>query len=211
MKIICIGDSLTEGDYGIKGKRGIANVKKENYPYFLAQNTGWEVCNFGKCGYRAEHYLRHYEAGNVNVENADVIVILLGTNGGNAPNVDTPNNDAYKKLLSLLKKDAPKATIILCAPPRTTENKECSGYGVYPQVVEAAMFVRQLAEKENYPLIDLLDCGAFTSENEAIMQPNDGVHFGLEGYMTLARVIEEGIRRFLPVGLQNDVDFASNP
>ena len=49
MKICCLGDSLTEGDYGVKGKSGIANVKKENYPYFLAQSTGWEVKNFGFC------------------------------------------------------------------------------------------------------------------------------------------------------------------
>ena len=51
MKVICcLGDSLTEGDYGIFGKSGIANVQPENYPYFLSKITGWEVRNFGKCG-----------------------------------------------------------------------------------------------------------------------------------------------------------------
>ena len=39
MKIACIGDSLTEGDYGVSGKVGIANVHKENYPSFLAKMT----------------------------------------------------------------------------------------------------------------------------------------------------------------------------
>ena len=32
--ICCLGDSLTEGDYGIFGKSGIANVKTDNYPCF---------------------------------------------------------------------------------------------------------------------------------------------------------------------------------
>ncbi len=34
MRICCLGDSLTEGDYGVFGKRGIANVHAENYPFF---------------------------------------------------------------------------------------------------------------------------------------------------------------------------------
>lgn len=201
MNVICIGDSLTEGDYGIKGKRGIANVHKENYPYFLAEHTGWNVHNFGKCGYRADHYLRYYEAGNVNVENADVIVVMLGTNGGNTPNMDTPSNDAYKKLLSLLKKDAPKATILLCTPPHATMNEAYSNNGHLPQITEAAMFVRQLAEKEGYPLIDVLDSKEITEETVAVLQPNDGLHFGKEGYQALARIIEDGIRRHVSVCL----------
>lgn len=197
MKIVCIGDSLTQGDYGIKGKRGIANVKEENYPYFLAQSTGWEVINCGKCGYRAGNYLKHYEAGNVPVADADIIVILLGTNGGNAPDKDTPDNDAYKKLLSLLKQDAPKARVILCTPPHATSNPEFLSCGCMPQIREAAAFVRLLAKEGGYPLIDLLESPEFTDENEDIMQPNDGLHFGKEGYMTLARIIGEGIRKTL--------------
>ena len=53
--IVCIGDSLTEGDYGVKGKRGIANVQPKGYPYFLEQIMDCEARNFGKCGYTAEN------------------------------------------------------------------------------------------------------------------------------------------------------------
>lgn len=39
MKIVCLGDSLTEGDYGTD-TAGIGDVRAENYPYFLAKITG---------------------------------------------------------------------------------------------------------------------------------------------------------------------------
>ncbi len=197
MKIICLGDSLTEGDYGVKGHRGIANIHKENYPYFLSKNTGWETVNCGKCGYMATNYLEYYKNGSVNVKNADGIVIMLGTNGGHAPNFDTPCNNAYRELISLLRKDAPNAKIILCTPPHATENIEYSNCGYLPQVKDAVEFVNILSKEEKLPLIDVYNCGYFTSETESTMQPNDGLHFGEEGYKVLAQVIEKGIKEIL--------------
>ena len=52
--IICIGDSLTEGDYGIKGKSGIVNVQPKGYPYFLEKMLDCEARNYGKCGFGPE-------------------------------------------------------------------------------------------------------------------------------------------------------------
>ena len=46
--VVCLGDSLTEGDYGIFGRSGIANIQPKGYPWFLEKLTGWEVRNFGK-------------------------------------------------------------------------------------------------------------------------------------------------------------------
>lgn len=46
--ICCIGDSLTEGDYGISGCTGIPNVKTENYPYFLEKEVNCTVINYGR-------------------------------------------------------------------------------------------------------------------------------------------------------------------
>ena len=46
--------------------------------------------NFGKCGYRASDALKYYESGNVNVENADFILIMLGANGGFSGRVTLP-------------------------------------------------------------------------------------------------------------------------
>lgn len=197
MKVICIGDSLTEGDYGVKGKTGIADIHKENYPYFLAKNTGWTVRNFGKCGFTACEYLNYYKEGKVDVTDADVIVIMLGTNGGNDPTENTPCNEAFRELIRLLRNDARDANIILCTPPQATVNEAFSNCGYMPQIIKSALFVRLLANEESLPLIDVFDCEYFTPETESVMQPNDGLHFGEEGYKTLARVIEKGIKSFL--------------
>ncbi|MBR4235302.1 MAG: SGNH/GDSL hydrolase family protein [Clostridia bacterium] len=193
MIICCLGDSLTEGDYGIKGKSGIANVQKESYPYFLAEMTGAEVRNFGKCGYRSTGFLAFYKAGNVRVSDADKVLIMLGTNGGQTPEGDSPDDVAYKELIALIQADAPQAEIYLITPPNATVNPEYSNCGYMPQVKAAQKFVRGLAAELGLKLIDLGSSPSFTPETESRMQPNDGLHFGREGYKTMAEEIKAAI------------------
>lgn len=189
--VVCIGDSLTEGDYGIKGKRGIANVQEKGYPYFLEQMTGWEARNFGKCGYTSISYLKYYKDGNVRLCGADYIVVMLGSNGALDPDADVQGNKDYHELVTLLKHDAPSAKIFLCTPPHVTENPEYSNCGYAEKVAKAVKWVRTYAEKEGIALIDTANAPAFTAETEHIMQPNDGLHFGEEGYKALAEFIAE--------------------
>ena len=195
MKLICcLGDSLTEGDYGIFGKSGIANVQRENYPYFLSLLLpGVEVKNYGKCGYTATSYLRHYRQGLADVTGADVIVIMLGTNGGLDSGEETQGNEDFRELIRLCRTDAPNAVIYLCTPPHVTENPMYSNCGYAPQVAESVAFVRLLAEETGLPLIETALCPDFTAENESVMQPNDGLHFGKTGYETLAKFIAEAL------------------
>lgn len=195
MIIACLGDSLTEGDYGIFGKRGIGNVKPENYPYFLSKILNTEVRNFGKCGRTATTYLKHYTDGYVNLENADVVIIMLGTNGGHDDKEDTQANRDYRKLIDLCKKDAPGAKIILCTPPHVTVNPYYSNCGYAERVEKAVAYVRTLAKSEGLDLIDVADCPHFTDETEHIMQSNDGVHFSELGYKTLAQFIADELKK----------------
>ena len=186
--VICIGDSLTEGDYGIKGKRGIANVQEKGYPYFLEQ-MGFEARNFGKSGFTSVNYLKYYKEGNVRLCGADFIVVMLGTNGALALDIDYQGNKDYHELVSLLKHDAPGAKILLCTPPHVTENPEYSNCGYAEKVARAVAWVRDYAKKEGIDLIETANAPAFTAETEHIMQPNDGLHFGEEGYKALAEFI----------------------
>ncbi len=197
MIIVCLGDSLTEGDYGVFGKRGIANVQKENYPYFLEKYLNAETRNYGKCGYRSSDYLRFYEDGNVDLENADVIIIMLGTNGGQSAVSETSDNISYKKLIDLCKRDAPNAKLVLCTPPHTTSNTAYSNCGYAEQVREAVLFVRKLAYENNIPLIDVAECPYFTADTESVMQPNDGLHFGKLGYEMLASFIGDNLKKLI--------------
>lgn len=189
MIISCIGDSLTEGDYGVKGKKGIANIHKENYPYFLEKMTGAEVRNFGKCGFTPSSYRKYYDNGNVNVKNSDVIIIMLGTNGGLDPETDTPGNRDYRYIVERCMAEAPKSKIVLCTPPHVTKNPKYSNCGYAEQVKNAVEFVRNYAVETGLKIIDVAECADFNAENEAVMQPNDGLHFGKEGYKRLAKYI----------------------
>ena len=191
--VCCLGDSLTEGDYGIFGKSGIANIQPEGYPYFLEKITGFSVRNFGKSGYTATSYLDHYRGGNVDLSGADWVIIMLGTNGGLDPVNETQGNADFRELLKLCRQDAPQADIYLCTPPHVTENPFWSNCGYAPQVEKAVAFVRKIAGEMDFPLIETALCPDFTAENEPVMQPNDGLHFGKVGYETLAKFITNAL------------------
>lgn len=192
--VICIGDSLTEGDYGIKGKRGIANVQEKGYPYFLERIMDCEARNFGKCGYTSVSYLKYYKEGNVKLCGADAIIVMLGSNGALDPDNECEGNADYRELIALLRHDAPGAKIFLCTPPHVTENPEYSNCGYAGNVEKAVRWVRAYAREEGIDLIDTANAPAFTAETEHIMQPNDGLHFGEEGYKALAEFIAEYLK-----------------
>ena len=194
MKIVCLGDSLTEGDYGVYKKSGIANVKDENYPYFLSLSLNCEVKNFGRCGATPKSYLDFYNGGGVDVKGADIIVLMLGTNGGLTVN----NKDEYLQIVNNCRRDNKNAKITLCTPPHVTENPEMSNCGYKPNVDNATVAVKQIAKDENLKFIDINAFDGFNADNEDIMQSNDGLHFTTLGYKTLASFIEENLKKLYP-------------
>ena len=195
--ICCIGDSLTEGDYGVFGMAGIANVKEKNYPYFLKEFTGCEVKNFGYCGYQSINILDLFKSGNIDVFGSDIIIIMLGTNGGQTPEGNSENDKAYYEILRLCKEQSPNAKIFICTPPHVTTDPKKSGYGCFDKVINANQFVKKTAKEKNLSLIDVFGDNRITSESENVMQPNDGVHFSEVGYYTLATIIYEIIKDYV--------------
>lgn len=189
MIICCIGDSLTEGDYGVKNTRGVANVQEKGYPYFLAQLTGAEVRNFGRCGWQSGHMLAWYEEGGLDLSGADKIIIMLGTNGTQSAKGDSAGNRAYDALVRHIRADQPQATVYLATPPNATRNPAFSNCGYADQVAEAVGFVRRYARENGLPVIDLAASRRITPETEAELQANDGLHFVEAGYRVLAEEI----------------------
>lgn len=194
MIISCIGDSLTEGDYGIPGQRGIANVQDENYPYFLSKIMNAEVRNFGKSGFRSTDILKYYEEGNIDVTGSDKVIVMLGTNGGMDRNEELEGNEDYRKIIRKVRKDAPGAEIYVCTPPHVTENPGYSNCGYIGLVEKAVDFVRKYAKENDVKLIDVAECPYFTAETEHIYQPNDGLHYGAAGYEKMAEYIADAIK-----------------
>ena len=193
MIICCIGDSLTEGDYGVVGKNCLADVHEKGYPYFLKQLTGAEVRNYGKCGFTATLYLDYYKSGVVNVSNADIIIVMLGTNGGHSLTEDTQGNKDYRELITLLMKDS-KANIYLVTPPHISADSTFTVLGFIPQAKTSAEFVRRTAKEFNLPLIDINVNERISDKNEKEYQANDGLHFVEKGYQALAEEIFKEIK-----------------
>jgi lysophospholipase L1-like esterase len=192
----CIGNhDFTEGDYGVFGKRGIANVHNENYPYFLEKSLGCEVLNYGKCGFTSMSYLKYYNAGNVDVSGADIVLIMLGSNGGLDPAKETQGNADFIDLISLVREDAPKSIVVLITPPHVTENPEYSNCGYISNVLKAQKFVKEVSKKLSLPLIDLGAFEEFNADTEKIYQPNDGLHFTEKGYRVMAEFIEKELKK----------------
>ena len=57
--------------------------------------------------------------------------------------------------------------------------------------------MRGFAQEEGVAMIDLAERSEFTEETEAVMQPNDGLHFGEEGYKTLAAIIADELKEYI--------------
>lgn len=196
--ICCIGDSLTEGDYGISGYTGIPNVKTENYPYFLEKEVNCTVINYGKCGFRATDYLKYYKEGQVDLKQADVILVMLGTNGGHSMTGESEADLAYIELIQCIMKDSPAARLVLITPPHATRNPAYSNCGYADQAEVAAQFIRKFAKKEHLVLFDLACYGSFCEENEVLYQANDGLHFVKEGYRELAHFVGRKLKEMFP-------------
>lgn len=198
MVIACIGDSLTEGDYGIFGMSGKGNVQKENYPFYLSQLMECEVRNFGRCGARSSRMLQLYKQGWIDVKGADIVCIMLGTNGGQSVTEDTPENRAYRELVEAVRADAPEAKVILMTPPHATTDPYWSNCGYNAQVEQAALFTERYACETGLDVIDVYHDPRIRAGFERYLQPNDGLHLGRIGYQILAARVYDAIRYLKP-------------
>lgn len=192
LNVVCIGDSLTQGDYG-SIPAGTANVKKEGYPYFFDLFTGANVTNAGRCGYSCELYYNYLP----NIESSlttdtDIVIIMLGTNNGLTDTIDadtasgSPDSYAatqtgyYARIIEhVAEKTDGNAQIILMTPPVTTKRDRT--------VLETTCsVVKQFGEKYGLKVIDNYNCCGITYDNIATYMPIDELHCGYDGYKMLA-------------------------
>ena len=93
-KILCIGDSLTEGAYFGAGMDGAAI--EQNYPYYLGRMLNTEVVNAGVGGYSASDWYIE-KAGDYDYTDYDTVIIWLGTNNGLTDTLDTDHRDRQRR------------------------------------------------------------------------------------------------------------------
>lgn len=196
-KVICIGDSLTEGDYGSEPE-GTANLKAETYPYFLNKYFGVSVTNAGVCGFTATSYF-NYTLGSQDFSDKDIAIIMLGTNGAGMSdtldadtaashytgyaNTDTGN---YCKIIEYIIEQNPDVKILLCTCPYVDATRR-SSYAA--AVANSNVVIPKIADKYNLPVLDVNNELGVNDENTRIMQPIDGLHGGVKFYERLATYI----------------------
>lgn len=79
-KCLCIGDSLTQGEFNHNegGSNQTATISKYSYPTQLQKISGVQTTNLGNGGYTSEDWYTAHE--NDNLSGYDVAIISLGTN-----------------------------------------------------------------------------------------------------------------------------------
>lgn len=197
-KVIAIGDSLTQGDYGSEPE-GTSNLHDENYPYFLAKYFKCTVINKGSCGYDSMRYWKE-KAKLIDFTYAEVIIIMLGTNGGLSDTLivdttiveaqtyedyaDTQTGDYCKIIEYCLVQTNGLAKIFLASPPTaSTRRRTVIGMEVVYNVVT------QIAKKYKLPIINVMYKSGITEATRCMYQPIDGMHCGLLGYQKIAKYI----------------------
>lgn len=197
LRILCIGDSITEGDYGSE-PAGTGHVKAENYPYFLQEYLQCaNVVNKGKCGYTATAWWDNV-ANNIDYTEFDVAVIMLGLNKAIDDNLsedvepfenynDYKNEDgAMCKIIEYALSVNEQLNILLCTPTFVNQDKR---YNNFLNSLNSNNSVKNIGKRYGLPVKDLLYEGGISKYNTNRMQPVDGLHFGLIGYQRLATQI----------------------
>ena len=192
--IACLGDSLTEGDYG-STKAGVANRKYKNYPYYLSKALGCKTLNYGKCGANSQSFYNNiYKAGQVDISEADVILLMLGTNRG----LEGEYQTYYTKLIDDIKKDMKKdAVLVLITPPSATIDKSKVNPNYMPNVISAYSVVKTVASVKRTELIDAYKYSPIQPAMEEVYQANDGLHMVDAGYKAFAEYIAEEVVKIL--------------
>ena len=192
LNVVCIGDSLTEGAYGVPSGSDPV-VGKLNYPYYFGQLTGANVINNGKCGWTPKLHFENKPFENSLTADTDIVIIMLGTNNGLTDTLDADTaydnyNDYadtetgnYAKIIEYVnEKTAGNAKIILMTPPVTTRRN---------YIDDTSDVVKKLATKYGLDVIDVnASCGV-TDYNIRKYMPVDELHFNAEGYKLIAAYI----------------------
>ena len=197
-EIVCLGDSLTEGDYGLTDPK-VSSIHYENYPYYLEQLLHCRVVNQGQCGLDARQYLDFFDTERIDVSGADIVLVMLGTNRG-LTLLGPENKDAYQALIRRLKEQMKSgSTLLLVTPPHATEDPEKVRCGYAPAVENARTEVLALAAVNGLAVIDAYAESPIQAAREDVYQPVDGLHMGREGYEAFAGYMAEKVQEMTAV------------
>lgn len=195
IKIACVGDSLTEGYTSSGGLKG-----NTAYPAVLQNllGDGYEVGNFGKTSFTLmkgtdKSYWNSAEYTDSRKYDADIVVIMLGTNDSKAKywNEEQFKEDAQALVEAYENLESAPEVIFAVSP----QCYQTSGTDITKDTVAVLQEVqKELVEENGWESIDLYQ---LTADREDLYH-KDGIHFTDEGYAYLAQCIYEEITGVKP-------------
>ncbi len=204
-KVLCIGDSLTNGAYYASGRTDLQVGITQDYPQVLSRMLNAEVTNAGVNGAKASTWWKN-RAENYDFTQYDSFIIWLGTNAGFTDTLDTdvtPYGESYADF-------AETETGYLCRIVQKirTDNASCfiaigTIFASNDDVAISNTVIRKVAEKYGLTVIDFsnLTSAAYPKLHNEITN----CHFNKAGNIYIAHRIVETINEALnadPMGCE---------
>ena len=191
-RVICIGDSLTSGQYDAV-EPAVASIP-ESFPYFLGKLTGWKVENAGVSGITPAGWYRN-QLASYDFTKYDTAIIWLGTNKGLNDTLDTAQTEAnyYCKLIEAIIAQNAKIKIILGTVYTATNGGN---------VITTNEVIHKVAARYPDNIVGVVDnrvssLWKVSGEQDVTLHPTGGLHFGKVGNAILAKHWLRGISRII--------------
>ncbi|EMY4795863.1 MULTISPECIES: SGNH/GDSL hydrolase family protein [Bacillus cereus group] len=185
--LVCFGDSITADETFFDGTPRLTPRLQEMFP-------NWKVVNAGVPGDNTFDALHRIEE-DVLSHKPDFVTVFLGTN--DAVSFSQESLQVYKENLEKIVKRISSDKVLLISPAPVDEerqhNRTNKVLGQYADVVEkvaketGSHFLNLYAE-----MIQERDYKRFVENDE-----KDGLHFGIEGYEYVSKLIGEKLKGIL--------------
>ena len=192
--IVCLGDSITEGEGVERSKTFVALL--------AAGDPSWRTINQGRSGWSSSEYLaRKDEVLPAVPADAGVVLLLLGANDirvdDHAGDIAARVARQIDRLTDLVHERTPKAEIIVMTPTnifadRLSTRLRTAGFGDQSSSSSERIgsALKDVARRKGYRIVDLYHV---VSGDETI----DGVHPSAAGHRRIADAILEVLRAAL--------------
>lgn len=199
-KILCIGDSLTDGLY-VPNSSGVyeVGIVEENYPYYLGRMLNASIKNVGKSGSHPSKFYNDWIL-KLTYTDYDFVFIWLGTNGGmkNPASADaqprSPMYEAYyyEQIIKKIKDSNPNLKIVLATVFAVGNISDT----ITPaSVSETNNIINSIGKKYDLQVIDFSDL-----EPNKYLQLRNGIantHFAKAGNIYIASRIKNELNLYL--------------
>lgn len=189
-KILCIGDSLTQGAYP-SGSQTTASIQ-QNYPYYLGRLLNCDVTNGGRSGYSPSDWYTQ-KIDEYDYSEYDSFIVWLGTNYGPTTEIpadeDIPTSTTetgyYCRIIERIKAERPDAFIVMA--------NVFASKSTVQQVNERLV---EIAAKYGCPLVNMTDISQ-SLHPELHNNASSNPHFGKVGNIFIANRFSDRIQKYI--------------